>query len=79
MRTLVIGGSGFVGHAVVRALVAEGHAVSVLNRGTRPLIGVEQLIPTATTPKPSRAPYSTGSSTVSSTPTLIPASRLASW
>ncbi|RJT28510.1 NAD-dependent epimerase/dehydratase family protein [Mesorhizobium waimense] len=44
MRTLVIGGSGFVGHAVVRALVAEGHAVSVLNRRTRPLIGVEQLI-----------------------------------
>lgn len=43
MRALVIGGSGFVGHAVVRALLSEGHAVSVLNRGNRPLDSVEQL------------------------------------
>ncbi len=43
MNALVIGGSGFVGNAVVRALLAVGFAVSVLNRGSRRLEGVTQL------------------------------------
>ncbi len=33
MKTLVLGGSQFVGLHLVRELVARGHAVSVLNRG----------------------------------------------
>ena len=43
MNILVIGGSGFVGHAIVRALLAEGHALSLLNRGSRPVAGTVQL------------------------------------
>ncbi len=42
-RVLVIGGSGFVGHAVVRRLVAAGDEVWVLNRGSRPLAEATQL------------------------------------
>ncbi|MDD3518128.1 MAG: NAD-dependent epimerase/dehydratase family protein [Chromatiales bacterium] len=34
MKTLVIGGNGFVGSAVVRALIAHGHAVRCLLRTT---------------------------------------------
>ncbi|MBC7157649.1 MAG: NAD-dependent epimerase/dehydratase family protein, partial [Rhodobacteraceae bacterium] len=33
--TMVIGGTGFIGAALTRALVARGHAVRVLSRGTR--------------------------------------------
>jgi 2'-hydroxyisoflavone reductase len=36
MRLLVLGGTGFVGRAVVEAAVARGFAVTVLNRGLRP-------------------------------------------
>ena len=43
MNILVIGGSGFVGHAIVRALLAEGHRLSLLNRGSRPVAGTAQL------------------------------------
>ena len=43
MNILVIGGSGFVGHAIVRALLAEGHGLSLLNRGSRPVAGTIQL------------------------------------
>ena len=43
MNILVIGGSGFVGHAIVRALVSEGHGLSLLNRGSRPIAGTTQL------------------------------------
>ena len=35
-RVLVVGGSGFLGGHVVRALVAAGHRVTVLSRGVRP-------------------------------------------
>jgi len=33
MRCLVVGGTGFLGGAIVDALAAEGHAVSILSRG----------------------------------------------
>jgi nucleoside-diphosphate-sugar epimerase len=36
MRALVLGGSVFVGKRLVQALVADGHEVSVLNRGKTP-------------------------------------------
>ncbi|BFU44632.1 NAD-dependent epimerase/dehydratase family protein [Krasilnikovia sp. MM14-A1004] len=35
MRLLVLGGTGFVGRAVVEVAVARGHQVTVLNRGHR--------------------------------------------
>jgi nucleoside-diphosphate-sugar epimerase len=37
MRVLFMGGSRFMGPAIVRALVRAGHDVTVCNRGTRPL------------------------------------------
>lgn len=36
LRVLVVGGSGLMGAPAVRALLARGHDVSVLTRGTRP-------------------------------------------
>ncbi|MDP6706386.1 MAG: NAD-dependent epimerase/dehydratase family protein [Alphaproteobacteria bacterium] len=42
-RVLVIGGSGFIGHAVVRRLAAAGDEIWVLNRGSRPLPEATQL------------------------------------
>src|SRR5262245_46711299 len=36
MEVLVIGGSRFVGAGIVEALLARGHAVTVLNRGATP-------------------------------------------
>ncbi|WP_338442125.1 NAD-dependent epimerase/dehydratase family protein [Synechococcus elongatus IITB4] len=45
MRILVIGGSRFIGVALVRQLLAAGHEVTVLNRGSRPApTVVEQLV-----------------------------------
>lgn len=44
MKIIVMGGSGFVGHAIVRALLNAGHSVSVLNRGRRPVPGTAQLV-----------------------------------
>lgn len=45
MKILVIGGSGHVSGAVVRAALKEGHQVWTVTRGTRPLIqGVKPLI-----------------------------------
>ena len=35
MRVLVVGGSEFISLALVRALIRDGHAVTVLNRGRR--------------------------------------------
>lgn len=43
MKVLVIGGSGFVGHAIVRALLRNGFDVSLLNRGNRPVPQTRQL------------------------------------
>jgi nucleoside-diphosphate-sugar epimerase len=36
MNTLILGGTGFISRAVVRHLLAEGHSVAVVTRGTRP-------------------------------------------
>lgn len=36
MNILIIGGTGIISTAVVRELLAQGHAVSVLNRGNHP-------------------------------------------
>lgn len=33
MRCLVVGGTGFLGGAIVRALISDGHSVSILSRG----------------------------------------------
>ncbi len=43
MKTLVTGGSGFVGAAVVRTLLAAGHAVRVLMRPTSPTNNLDGL------------------------------------
>jgi len=44
VRVLLVGGSGFIGGHVARALVAAGHRVTVMSRGTRPLpAGTEPL------------------------------------
>lgn len=43
-KVLVIGGSGFVGKALVPALQTSNFDVSVLNRGTRAIEGVSQVI-----------------------------------
>jgi nucleoside-diphosphate-sugar epimerase len=47
MRALVLGGSVFVGKRLVHALLADGHEVSVLNRGRTPTslpVGVGHLV-----------------------------------
>lgn len=46
MRTLVLGGSSFVGGRLVKNLLAAGHDVATLNRGqsSSPIEGVEPLI-----------------------------------
>ncbi|MBC9247549.1 NAD-dependent epimerase/dehydratase family protein [Paracoccus sp. 11-3] len=44
MKLLIMGGSGFVGQAVVRALLTQGHGVTLLNRGNRPIQGTRQLV-----------------------------------
>ncbi|MBI1735426.1 MAG: NAD-dependent epimerase/dehydratase family protein [Candidatus Rokubacteria bacterium] len=36
MRVLVLGGTEFISHHLVRSLVRDGHEVAVLNRGRRP-------------------------------------------
>jgi len=44
-RTLVLGGSAFIGRQLVAHLLANGHEVAVLNRGASAAVeGVEQLI-----------------------------------
>jgi nucleoside-diphosphate-sugar epimerase len=44
MRILFLGGSYFVGRTIVARLVADGHDVTLLNRGSRPVAGTRQLI-----------------------------------
>ncbi|WP_166461821.1 NAD-dependent epimerase/dehydratase family protein [Paracoccus alkanivorans] len=41
---LVIGGSGFVGGALIPTLIRAGHAVTILNRGNRKIDGVSQIV-----------------------------------
>lgn len=43
-KVLVIGGSGFVGHAIVRAFQQDNCSVTVLNRGNKAVPGAEQLV-----------------------------------
>ncbi|MEQ1757443.1 MAG: 2-amino-4-hydroxy-6-hydroxymethyldihydropteridine diphosphokinase [Vicinamibacterales bacterium] len=43
-RVLVLGGSYFIGRTLVERLQADGHDVSVLNRGSRVVPGVGQLV-----------------------------------
>jgi nucleoside-diphosphate-sugar epimerase len=53
MRTLVLGGSVFVGRRLVQALTAAGHDVAVLNRGRTPSMlpdGVERVTADRTDP-----------------------------
>ena len=42
MRVLVLGGSVFIGRALVARLIAAGHRVEVLNRGSRTTPGARQ-------------------------------------
>ncbi len=44
MDILIVGGSYFVGRSIVAHLIGSGHRIAVLNRGTRPVAGGEQLI-----------------------------------
>jgi nucleoside-diphosphate-sugar epimerase len=44
MKVLVLGGSQFIGRTVVDRLLQGGHTVSILNRGSRKVAGVEQLV-----------------------------------
>jgi len=37
MKTLVLGGTGFVGRRLVEVLTADGACVTVLNRGVTPV------------------------------------------
>ncbi len=54
-RALILGGSGFVGHAIAARLIHDGQRVSVLNRGTRPVAGAEQLLADRDDPDAMRA------------------------
>ncbi|GHB37801.1 epimerase [Pseudovibrio japonicus] len=43
-KLLVIGGSGFVGASLIPALLSKGYDVTLLNRGSRPIKGTQQLV-----------------------------------
>lgn len=45
MKVLVIGGARFLGRAIVNDLVARGHDVTVMNRGSRPPLAGVRAIP----------------------------------
>ena len=47
MRIIVTGGTGFIGHALVRTLAQDGHAVSVLTRRAglaKKIVGVARVV-----------------------------------
>jgi 2'-hydroxyisoflavone reductase len=44
LSVLVLGGTGFVGRAIVEHLLAGGHETTLFNRGRRPLAGTTQLV-----------------------------------
>ncbi|GAA2483814.1 NAD-dependent epimerase/dehydratase family protein [Winogradskya humida] len=51
MRLLILGGTGFAGHALIDAARTRGHDITVLNRGhRRPPPGVTALVGDRTTP-----------------------------
>ncbi len=44
VEILFLGGSYFIGRAIAGRLLAAGHAVAVLNRGSRPVAGTEPIV-----------------------------------
>ena len=44
MRFLILGGSRFVGPALIKLLLSRNNSVTVLNRGTRSIPGTQQLV-----------------------------------
>ncbi|MES0214221.1 hypothetical protein NKL07_02185 [Mesorhizobium sp. C280B] len=77
MNILVIGGSGFVAHAIVRALMADGRGLALLNRGNRSVDGTEQRVADRNEPAGYAQCWMAAPSTQWSTPTATPACRLA--
>ena len=41
MKVMIAGGSGFLGRALTKSLLADGHQVFVLTRGTRVIEGAQ--------------------------------------
>jgi len=50
INALVIGGSGFVGQALVKLLLQNQYSVTLLNRGQKPIAGTQQIIADRTVP-----------------------------
>jgi len=44
MKLLIIGGTRFLGRHLVTSALARNHEVSLFNRGTEPLAGVETIV-----------------------------------
>jgi nucleoside-diphosphate-sugar epimerase len=44
MKLLAIGATGFIGRHVIRQLLAAGHEVAVLHRGSTPIPGVTEIL-----------------------------------
>jgi hypothetical protein len=62
---LVTGGGGFLGKAVARQLLAEGHRVASFSRRTYPeldALGISQFPVTSAMPMPSKRPFAAGMS-----------------
>jgi hypothetical protein len=62
---LVTGGGGFLGKAIARQLLAEGHRVASFSRRTYPeldALGISSLPVTSPMPMPSKRPFAAGMS-----------------